>query len=223
MNKHDEIKRLLKASQNMLSSSNTIYETNEIRQKYNLILEQGVVPTSGDITKKINVASAIEDDMDFGRQRQSDRGRDRQPDRDMSYDEETKSSPRDKRQAYRISGGILVFHGKEQSELEITTDEKVAFQETMNEFVTEVSDLAEFNQLNVYPNLVEWSGKLIEFEIDFIFSLGEENGIYIKGEMINTDDDFMEMIQKLKSYYEKFKSKWSKVLGNRKLTKISQT
>ena len=64
MNKHDEIKRLLKASQNMLSSSNTIYETNEIRQKYNLILEQGVVPTSGDITKKINVASAIEDDMD---------------------------------------------------------------------------------------------------------------------------------------------------------------
>jgi hypothetical protein len=141
----------------------------------------------------------------------------------MSYDEETKSSPRDKRQAYRISGGILVFHGKKQSELEITTDEKVAFQETMNEFVTEVSDLAEFNQLNVYPNLVEWSGKLIEFEIDFIFSLGEENGIYIKGEMINTDDDFMEMIQKLKSYYEKFKSKWSKVLGNRKLTKISQT
>ena len=39
MNKHDEIKKLLKASQNMLSSSNTIYEMNEIRQKYNLIKE----------------------------------------------------------------------------------------------------------------------------------------------------------------------------------------
>lgn len=205
MNKHDEIKRLLKASQNMLSSNNTIYETNEIRQKYNLILEQGVVPTSGDITKKINVASSIEDDMDSDEER---------------YEEETKSSPRDKRQAYRISGGILVLHGKKQSELEVTTDEKVAFQETMNEFVGEVSDLAEFNQLNVYPNLVEWSGKLIEFDIDFIFTLGEENGIYIKGEMINTDDDFLEMIQKLKTYYEKFKSKWAKVLGNRKLTKM---
>ena len=151
------------------------------------------------------MASSIEDDMDSDEER---------------YEEETKSSPRDKRQAYRISGGILVLHGKKQSELEVTTDEKVAFQETMNEFVGEVSDLAEFNQLNVYPNLVEWSGKLIEFDIDFIFTLGEENGIYIKGEMINTDDDFLEMIQKLKTYYEKFKSKWAKVLGNRKLTKM---
>jgi hypothetical protein len=205
MNKYDEIKKLLKASQNMMSSSNTIYETNEIRQKYNLILEQGVIPTSGDITKKINVASAIEDDMDSDEEK---------------YEEESKKSSRDKRQAYRISGGILVLHGKKQSELEVTTDEKVAFQETMNEFVSEVSDLAEFNQLNVYPNLVEWSGKLIEFDIDFIFTLGEENGIYIKGEMINTDDEFLEMIQKLKTYYEKFKSKWAKVLGNRKLTKM---
>lgn len=205
MNKHDEIKKLLKASQNMLSSSNTIYEMNEIRQKYNLILEQGVIPTSGDITKKINVASTIEDEIDSDEEK---------------YEEESKKSSRDKRQAYRISGGILVLHGKKQSELEITTDEKVAFQETMNEFVSEVSDLVEFNQLNVYPNLVEWSGKLIEFDIDFIFTLGEENGIYIKGEMINTDDEFLEMIQKLKSYYEKFKSKWAKVMGNRKLTKM---
>ena len=205
MNKHDEIKKLLKASHKLLSNSASITEEVEIKQKYNLILEQGVVPTSGDITKKIDVASAIEDEIDSDEE---------------TYDEEPKKSSRDKRQAYRISGGILVLHGKKQSELEITTDEKVAFQETMNEFVSEVSDLAEFNQLNVYPNLVEWSGKLIEFDIDFIFSLGEQNGIYIKGEMINTDDDFLEMIQKLKSYYEKFKSKWAKVMGNRKLTKM---
>ena len=205
MNKHDEIKKLLKASHKLLSNSASITEEVEIKQKYNLILEQGVVPTSGDITKKIDVASAIEDEIDSDEE---------------TYDEEPKKSSRDKRQAYRISGGILVLHGKKQSELEITTDEKVAFQETMNEFVSEVSDLAEFNQLNVYPNLVEWSGKLIEFDIDFIFSLGEQNGIYIKGEMINTDDDFLEMIQKLKSYYEKFKSKWAKVKGNRKLTKM---
>ena len=135
--------------------------------------------------------------------------------------EEQKKSKRDKKQAFRISGGILVLHGKNQSELELTTDEKVAFQETMNEFVSEVSDLAEFNQLNVYPNTVEWSGKILEFNIEFTYLIGEENGIYIKGDMINTDDDFLEFLQKLKSYYEKFKSKWAKVLGNRKLTKIS--
>jgi hypothetical protein len=201
-NKHDEIKKLLKAAKNMLSNDDTISESLDIRKQYNLITEQGVVPTSGNITKKIDVANAIEYEIE-------------------NDEEEQKKSKRDKKQAFRISGGILVLHGKNQSELELTTDEKVAFQETMNEFVSEVSDLAEFNQLNVYPNTVEWSGKILEFNIEFTYLIGEENGIYIKGDMINTDDDFLEFLQKIKSYYEKFKSKWAKVLGNRKLTKIS--
>ena len=88
MNKHDEIKRLLKASHKLLSNSVSITEEVEIKQKYNLITEQGVVPTSGDITKKIDVASAIEDEIDSDEE---------------SYDEEPKKSSRDKRQAYRIS------------------------------------------------------------------------------------------------------------------------
>lgn len=201
-NKHDEIKNLIKASRNMLSNKNTISEDLEIKKQYNIISEQGVVPTSGNITKKINVGQAIEDEIE-------------------TDEEGVKKSSRDKKQSFRISGGILVLHGKKQSELELTTDEKIAFQETMNEFVSEVSDLAEFNQLNVYPNTVEWSGKILEFNVDFIFMIGEENGIYIKGDMINTDDDFLEFVQKLKSYYEKFKSKWAKVLGSRKLTKVS--
>jgi hypothetical protein len=215
-NRHDEIKNLIKASRNMLSSKNSLNETYEIKKQYNIILEQGVIPTSGDITKKIDVGQAIEDELE--NDEESPRSSSDMP---SSSQMKSSKSPRDKRQAYRISGGVLVLHGKNQSELEVTTDEKVAFQETMNEFVGEVSDLTEFNQLNVYPNFVEWSGKLIEFDIDFIFTLGEENGIYIKGEMINTDDDFLEMIQKLKNYYEKFRSKWAKVLGNRKLTKMS--
>jgi hypothetical protein len=36
--------------------------------------------------------------------------------------------------------------------------------------------------------------------------------------MIKLDDDFMEFITKLQSYYEKFKSKWSKVIATRKKT-----
>jgi len=59
---------------------------------------------------------------------------------DIENDEET--SPQDKVQKYRISGGILALHGKDRSDLDITTDDKVAFQETMDEFVEEVSDLS---------------------------------------------------------------------------------
>jgi hypothetical protein len=118
-----------------------------------------------------------------------------------------------------ISGGILVLHGKDQTELELTTDEKIAFQETMDEFVAEVSDLVDFNKLNVYPNNVEWSGKIIDFDVEFIYSIGEENGIYVNGDMMKMDDKFIEFVTKLKSYYEKFKSKWAKILASRKKTK----
>ena len=127
-------------------------------------------------------------------------------------------TPKDKSQKYRISGGILKLHGKDRSDLDITTDEKVAFQETMDEFVEEVSDLVDFNTLNVYKNSVEWSGKLIDEDIDFILTIGENSGIYINGEMIKVDEDFLTLINKLQQFYQKFKSKWGKVLANRKKT-----
>ena len=38
------------------------------------------------------------------------------------------------------------------------------------------------------------------------------------GDMIKTDDDFLETVNKLKSFYEKFKSKWAAILADRKKT-----
>ena len=184
----------------MLSSPNTIKETNSIRSKYNLITEQGIDLTEPDLLSKIDPAKSVENSIED------------------SQDEKELSS-KDKKQGYRISGGILVLHGKDQTELELTTDEKIAFQETMDEFVSEVSDLTEFNKLNIYPNNVEWSGKIIDFDIDFFISIGEENGIYLNGNMMKVDDKFVELLNKLKTNYEKFKSKWAMVLSSRKKTK----
>jgi len=132
--------------------------------------------------------------------------------------DDIETSPRDKQQKYRISGGILALHGKDRNDLDITSDEKLAFQETMDEFVEEVSDLVDFNTLNVYQNNVEWSGKLIDEDIDFIFTIGEDSGVYINGQMIKLDPDFMNTINKLQQYYQKFKSKWGRVLASRKKT-----
>jgi hypothetical protein len=135
--------------------------------------------------------------------------------------DEVEESPDDKVQKYRISGGIIALHGKEKSDVEITSEEKLAFQETMDEFVEDVSDLVDFNQLNVYTNSVEWSGKIIDEDVDFILTIGEDSGIYMDGKSVKVDQDFLTMINKLQQFYEKFKSKWSKVLAMRKKTKPS--
>lgn len=196
-NKHDEIKKLLKASRTMLNSDRLNEDIQHIRSRYGLLTEQGVDLTNDNVTKKYDVAQSVEDKIED--------------------DVEPKA---EKKQGYRISGGVIVLHGDEKNDVDLTVDEKTAFQETMDEFVGEVSDLVDFNKMNVYPNNVEWSGKLIEFDLDFFFTIGEENGIYIKGEMIKTDDEFLELVEKLKTYYEKFKSKWAKILASRKKTSV---
>lgn len=203
-NSHDEIKKLLDASRKLLNNDNI---NEDIRRQYGLLTEQGVDLIGDNVTKKINVAKSVEDTIDY-----------ETADTDGDGLDDEEESGDDKTQGYRISGGILVLHGKEQTDLELTTDEKIAFQETMDEFTTDVSDMVDFNKLNVYSNNVEWSGKLIEYDIEFFFSIGEENGVYINGEMLKTDEKFLELLNKLKTYYEKFKVKWAKILSSRKKT-----
>jgi len=178
-------------------------EIKDLLKKSKMILEQ-----SG----QINVAKDVESRI------QQDTQEYETADTGIEPGDDIETSPRDKKQRYRISGGILTLHGKGRNELDITSDEKLAFQESMDEFVEEVSDLVDFNTLNVYPNNVEWSGKLIDEDIDFIFTIGEDSGVYINGQMIKLDADFMTTINKLQQYYQKFKSKWGKVLANRKKT-----
>lgn len=214
-NSHDEIKNLLRASRNLLSNGVSLQENIEIKKQYGIILEQG---STGDISKKIDIGASIEDSINKDeKEYETADNTDGEDFDDEDFDGEEKKE--DKKQAYRISGGILVLHGKDNTQLDLTTDEKMAFQETMDEFVTEVSDLVDFNKLNVYPNNVEWSGKIIDYDIEFMYNIGEESGIYINGDMIKTDEDFIEMITKLQKYYEKFKSKWAKILASRKKTK----
>ena len=90
---------------------------------------------------------------------------------------------------YRISGNILALHGPTKSSTDITTDDKNAFQDSIEEFNNEVSDLVEFGQLNVYPNTVEWSGKLIDKDFEFLYTIGESSGVYIDGVLIKLDDE----------------------------------
>jgi len=180
-------------------------EMKSLLQKSRMIIEQG-----GQINVAKDVESRLQQDQEY---ETADAG--------IEDGDDIKTSPRDKQQKYRISGGILSLHGKDRNELDITSDEKLAFQETMDEFLDEVSGLVDFNTLNVYPINVEWSGKLIDEDIDFIFTIGEDSGVYINGQMIKLDEDFIETINKLQQYYQKFKSKWGRVLSNRKKTSES--
>ena len=144
-------------------------------------------------------------------------------DADIEGEEEFDVEPQEeKSKTYRVSGGLVKLHGKTKQDLELSTDEKTAFQETMDEFIDQVSDMADYGTLNLYPSNVEWSGKIIDKDIDFMYTIGESSGIYINGDMIKVDPEFVETINKLSSYYDQFKAKWAKILAQRKKTKTVQ-
>ena len=194
-NRYDEIKDLLRKSRVILEGTT--------------ITEQAVNDSgrNAEVLGQRNIGKSIQDRIE----------------NDVEYEtaedgDDVEESSADRSQAYRISGGVLVLHGKDLHDTDISTDDKIAFQETMDEFIDEVSDLVDFNELNVYPNNVEWSGKIIDYDLDFTFSIGESNGVYIDGDMIKVDEDFTEFINKLRQYYEKFKAKWARVIASRKQT-----
>ena len=212
MNNYEEIRNLLKASRTMLGGEKMVKESFEIKKRYGLILEQpeteaGKIDEPNNITKRDNPMDSIKRDIEYETADESEPGDDK---------EEKKS---EKKKGYRISGGILYIHGSNEKDLQLTTDDKTAFQESMDEFVNEVAEIVDFNKLNLYPNNVEWSGKITEYDLEFFFSIGENNGVYINGTMMQVDEEFLKMMNKLKSYYEKFKTKWSKVIAVRKKTK----
>jgi hypothetical protein len=210
MNNYDEIKMLIEASRRALSKQLNENQSTDIRKQYSLLTEQPVEDPEARVDVMKDIEDRIKDDTGYETAENPEDG-------EKEYDD-IKS---DKKKAYRISGGIMVIHSKDTSDLQLTTDDKVAFQESMDEFKQDVTEMSDLNKLNLYPTNVEWSGKITELDIEFFFSIGETNGVYINGTMIKLDDEFTEMSTKLKSYYEKFKTKWARILSTRK--KISES
>jgi len=200
MNSYNDIKdHLAKVRLALSSNQKNIKENEDIKNLY-LINED--FEATGNITKKYDLAKTIEDEIDVD------------VDREIPKDEYD--------QAYRISGGVLIIHGNKKSDTELTSEEKTVFQETMDEFVSEVSDLTNFGPLQIYSNNVEWTGKIVDFDMTFKFRIGESNGLYITGDTLQVDDNFLNTITKLQNYYEKFKSKWAKVMASRKKTSVKK-
>jgi hypothetical protein len=190
MNRYDEIRTLLEASRKVLTNRIDEQVNKGIKSSYGILKEQD---------EKLEEPEYETADTE-------------------NKDEEETIKKTEKKRAYRVSGGIIVIHGKDKQDSQLTTEDKKAFQETMDEFVAEVSELVDFNKLNLYENNVEWSGKITELDVEFFYSIGENNGIYVNGTMTKIDDEYLEFLVNLRKYYEKFKSKWSKVIAVRKKT-----
>jgi hypothetical protein len=124
MKDNQDIKNQINIIRDLINSKNpNISEhISEIKKTY---LVEDAIRDTPNINDRYNVPGAVEDEI-----------------------EDTDGKSSEFEQGYRISGGLLVLHGNSTQDVELTTDDKKNFQETMDEFVSEVSDLVNFGQLN---------------------------------------------------------------------------
>lgn len=95
---------------------------------------------------------------------------------------------------------------------ELTDEQKKTFQQTIDEFKQQVSDLVEFNSLQIEDKNIQLSGRLIKFDVEFNYIIGgEKSGLFLKGQMIRVDEDFTTMLNQLSEYYKQFEQKWSQL------------
>jgi hypothetical protein len=187
MNSYEEIKRLVESSRKLLSNINES-DKNDIRAKYSLLTE--------------------DEDINMGERKDDDQIK-------VKKDSDEIGNPKDKQKGYKIQGNVLVLHAKTEANLQLTTDEKNAFTESVDDFRSEVAELVEFDKMNIFDENVEWSGKILELDLEFFYTINEPHGLYINGQMMKIDEEYLEMINKLQTNYEKFKNKWSKIVASR--------
>jgi hypothetical protein len=85
-----------------------------------------------------------------------------------------------------------------------------------NKFKDTVSKLVKFSPIKVHKENVEWSGNLVREKIQWNYSLDEKIGCYIQSmtdggtsSPIQLTDDTLEVIKKLRGYYDVWSDEWS--------------
>jgi hypothetical protein len=105
---------------------------------------------------------------------------------------------------------LIVSDGDDQENddyVNITGDEQL---EEERSFQQTVDKLCKFNKIKVYKDNVVWSGFLIREDIEWVFSLDENNGCYFKtNKFIKLEDQNLKVLQKLKAYYLIWSDNWS--------------
>lgn len=105
-------------------------------------------------------------------------------------------------------GNIETINSQEQTDVQtIEPDEQ---REEENNFKNTVAKLVKFEPIKVHKENVEWSGHLIREKINWYYSLDDSIGCYIDTtELIQLTDGTLEVLKKLRGYYDVWSDNWS--------------
>jgi sporulation protein YlmC with PRC-barrel domain len=113
----------------------------------------------------------------------------------------------------------IEIHSEDPEDLILQDDEKKKISQLIDDFRTEVSEIAELDALHLYPNSAVINGLITDMGLNFTFSTGDDTGLYIGGsKLIKVEDELLSVINKLKTFQLKFANTINDLLLNRSTT-----
>ena len=110
----------------------------------------------------------------------------------------------------------IKVHSNDQEDLNISDEEKNSLNQLIQNFKTQVSELATFEEgFNIYTNSVRLDGSIGE-DLGFVFIAGEDRGIYINSDMLMLNDEISATIEKLNKFQHTFEDVVNEMMNNRK-------
>lgn len=116
-----------------------------------------------------------------------------------------------------ISNNVEIkVHSTDQEDLEVTEEEKNALNQLIENFKTQVSELATFEEgFNIYTNSVRLDGSIGE-DLGFVYIAGEDRGLYINADMLKIDNEIALVFDKLNKFQHTYEDVVNEMINTRK-------
>jgi hypothetical protein len=107
-------------------------------------------------------------------------------------------------------------HSDDQQDLKIGDEEKNSLNQLIENFKTQVYELATFEEgFNIYQNSVRLDGS-IDNDLTFVFIAGQDRGLYINANMLKLDNEMAQIIDKLSKFQHTFEDVMNELIETRK-------
>lgn len=110
----------------------------------------------------------------------------------------------------------IKVHSTDEADLEISDQEKASLNQLIENFRTQVSELAQFEEgFNVYADSVRLDGSIGD-DFGFVFIAGNDRGLYLNADMLKMDDETSLVIEKLNKFQHTYEDVANEMISTRK-------
>jgi hypothetical protein len=110
----------------------------------------------------------------------------------------------------------IKVHSTDQADLEISEQEKASLNQLIENFRTQVSELALFEEgFNVYADSVRLDGSIGD-DFGFVYIAGNDRGLYLNADMLKMDDETSMVIEKLNKFQHTYEDVVNEMISSRK-------